>query len=51
MKEQRIAEIAEFTPRDRMDLGFVPQETAQRVAIDRRCHTAGPSETDATVAT
>ena len=51
MEEQRIAEIAELAPRDRVDLGLVPEQAAQRVAVDRRCHDVGPSETDGTVAT
>ncbi len=51
MEEQRIAEIAELAPRDRMHLGLVPEQAAQRVAVDRGCHPLAPIETGRTVAT
>ena len=51
MEEQRIAEVAELAPGDRMDLRLVPEQATQRVAVDRWCHHVAPSETDGTVAT
>jgi hypothetical protein len=40
VEEQRVAEIAQLAPGDRMDLGLVPKQAAQRCGIDRRFHGA-----------